>query len=203
MTNEALLKDLEYATQIARRADDAPLIGGSIGLMWTSLATLTLMLHGAILAQWIAVDVGYTGLLWLIYGVLGTALSVFLGRRLNARSGSRSLANRVAEACWVSMGIMTAAVTITIVVAFMTGKVGMQGFNFIVPVAFALSTTSYSVIARLTGYGYLRYAAIASGISTTVTLLMVQEPAMYFVAGVLLLISGVIPSIIELRKADA
>lgn len=203
MTNEALVKDLEYATRIARAADEAPLIGGSIGLMWTGLATLALIVHGAIYAQWIPIDVSLTGLVWLAYGVVGTLLSVWIGRGFAAKSGSRSLANRVAEACWVSTGIMTTAIAVTTVLAFVLGKVDMLAFNFIVPFAFALAAASYSTIARLTGYGYLKFAAVTSGVSATITLFMVREPSMYFVAGLLLLISGVIPSLIELRKANA
>ncbi|MGB6229051.1 MAG: hypothetical protein WBF53_02860 [Litorimonas sp.] len=194
------MRDLEYATQIARKAENSPLIGGPIGLMWTSLATLALLIHGAILAQWISVDASLTGLVWLVYGVVGTGLSVMLSRRFTAVYGTRSLANRVAEACWVSMGVMTALIAVTTVVAFMLRRVDMLAFNFIVPFAFALSAAAYGVLARLTGYGYLKYAAIASGLSTAVTLFLVREPSMYFVAGLLLFLSGVIPSIIELRR---
>lgn len=203
MTNEALISDLEYATDIAKRAEATPLIGGSIGLMWTCLATIALMIHGAILAGWTGLDTSLAGLVWLFYGLLGTLFSVILGRRLSSKPGSRSLANRVSEACWLSMGLMVTVIAITTVVAFMTGRVEVVAFNFIVPSAFSLSAVAYGVIARLTGYGYLKYASVASGLSAAITLYMVQDPSMYFVAGVLLILSGVIPSNIEVRNGAA
>lgn len=203
MTNEALISDLEYATDIARRAEASPVIGGSIGLMWTCLATISLMIHGAILSGWIGSDTSLAGLVWLIYGVVGALLSVLLGRRLSQKIGSRSLANRVSEACWSSMGIMVAIIAVTTVIAFMTGRVEVVAFNFIVPFAFSQAATAYGVIARLTGYGYLKYAAIASAVSACITLYIVEDPAMYFFAGVFLILSGVIPSIIEVRKGAA
>jgi hypothetical protein len=203
MTNETLIKDLEYATDIARRAEQTPLIGGPIGLMWTSLATIALMAHGAILAGWVGVGPAMAGLVWLVYGIVGTVLSVILGRRFTRTPGSSSLANRVAEASWMSMGLLITVVAVTTVAAFMSGRVELLAFNFIVPIAFALSAASYGTLAKLTGYGYLTFAAVASALSASVTLFIVTEPSMYFVAGILLILSGVIPSVIELRKAGA
>lgn len=201
--HETLIKDLEYATEIAKRADNAPLIGGPIGLMWTGLATVALMAHGAILARWVDVPVSMSGLVWAVYGLVGTALTILMARRLVGMPGHRTFANRVADACWFAVGIAITIVAITTVVAFMSGEVGMSAFNFIVPTAFALSAVAYTVLARLTRHGYLRFAAAASLASTSITLFIVNEPAMYFVAGVLLIISGVVPSLIEIRKAAA
>ena len=203
MTNEALRNDLEYASRIAREGEATPLLGGEIGFMWTSLATIALMLHGAVLAGWIDMDVSLTGLIWLVYGVIGTVLSIVLGRRLSTRAGVKSFANRVSEACWFSMGVIITIVAVTVVVSYMAGKVDLSAFNFIVPTAFALSAAAYTTLARLMGHGYLLFAAMASAISVAVTLYMVVDPAMYFVAGLLLIFAGVLPSFIELRRAGA
>lgn len=202
MTNETLLKDLENASRIAREAEAAPLLGGSIGLMWASLATVALMAHGAVLAGWINIAVSMTGLIWAVYGIVGTFLSVILGRKISSKPGSHSFANRSAEGAWTAGGIMIATFAISLVVAMTMGKIEVVDFNFIPPAAFAISAVINGMLAKLTDYGYLKFGAIMSGVATAVTLIMVRQPEMYFVAGALLVLSGVIPSFIENRRAN-
>jgi len=202
MANETLIKDLENASRIAREAESAPLLGGSIGLMWASLATIALMAHGAVLAGWIDIPVAMTGLIWATYGILGTILSALLGRRISSKPGCHSLANRAAEGAWVAGGMMIATFAISLVVAMFMGKIDVVDFNFIPPAAFAISAVINGMLAKLTGYGYLKFGAIMSGVATAVTLIMVRQPEMYFVAGGLLIVSGVIPAFIETRRAN-
>lgn len=202
MTNETLLQDLENASRIAREAEAAPLLGGSIGLMWTSLATVALMAHGAVLAGWINIPVSMTGLIWAAYGIVGIILSVIIGRGLASKPGSHSFANRAAEGAWQAGAIMIATFAITLTVAMTMGKIETVDFNFIPPAAFAISAVINGMLAKLTGYGYLKFGAVMSGVATAVTLIMVRQPEMYFVAGALLILSGVIPSFIENRRAN-
>lgn len=202
MANETLLQDLENASRIAREAEAAPLLGGSIGLMWTSLGTIALMTHGAVLAGWINIPLAMIGLIWAAYGIIGTIFSAVLGRKIASTPGSQSFVNRAAEGAWVSGGIMIATFAIALVIAMTMGKIETVDFNFIPPAAFAISTVINGMLAKLTGYGYLKFGAIMSGVATAVTLLMVRQPEMYFVAGALLILSGVIPSFIENRRAN-
>lgn len=202
MTNQTLLQDLENASRIAREAEAAPLLGGSIGLMWASLATVALMAHGAVLAGWINIPVAMTGLIWATYGIIGTILSVVLGRGLASKPGCHSLANRAAEGAWQAGGIMIATFALSLVVGIMIGKTELVDFNYIPPAAFAITAVINGMLAKLTGYGYLKFGAVMSGVATAVTLIMVRQPEMYFVAGALLILSGVIPSFIENRRAN-
>ena len=201
MTNETLLRDLENASRIAREGEAVPLLGGAIGLMWTGLATIALMAHGAVLAGWINIPVSMAGLIWATYGIVGTIFSVILGRKIASKPGSHSLANRVAESAWTASGIMIATFAITLAVAMTMGKIEIMDFNFIPPAAFAISAVVNAMLAKITGHTYLKFGAIMSGVATAVTLLMVRQPEMYFVAGALLIVSGVIPSFIENRRA--
>lgn len=201
MTNEALIQDLENATRIAREAETAPLLGGSIGLMWASLTTVALMIHGAILAGWIDIAPSMVGLVWATQGIVGVILTGILGRRLSTKPGCHSFANRAAEGAWIAAIIMIATFAISLVVARSIGKTEIVDFNFIAPAAFAISAVINGMLAKLTGYGYLKFGAIMGGVATAVTLIMVRQPEMYFVAGALLILSGVIPSLIENRRA--
>lgn len=202
MANETLIQDLENASRIAREAETAPLLGGPIGLMWASITTVALMTHGSVLAGWVDIPVSMTGLIWATQGIVGTILSIILGRRISTQSGCHSFANRAAEGAWTAGGIMIATFAISLVVAMFMGKIEVVDFNFIPPAAFAISAVINGMLAKLTGYGYLKFGAVMSGVATAVTLLMVRQPEMYFVAGGLLIFSGVIPAFIENRRAQ-
>lgn len=202
MTSDTLMQDLADATRIAREGEQAPLLGGPVGLMWAILTTIALMTHGAVLAGWIDIPVQMTGLIWATQGIVGTILTLILSRRISTKTGCHSFANRAAEGAWHSGGIMIATFAISLVVASFMGRTEIVDFNFIVPAAFAISAVINGLLAKLTGHGYLKFGAIMSGVATTVTLIMVREPEMYFVAGALLIVSGVIPSLVENRRAN-
>lgn len=202
MENETLLKDLENASRIAREGESAPLLGGPIGLMWAILTTVALMTHGAVLAGWIDIPISMAGLIWATQGILGVILTGILGRRISKKPGCHSFANRAAEGAWIAGIIMIATFAISLVVANFMGRTETVDFNFIAPAAFAISAVINGMLARLTGYGYLKFSAVMSGVATAVTLIMVRQPEMYFVAGALLILSGVIPSLIENRRAN-
>ncbi|MEM9599562.1 MAG: hypothetical protein AAF926_00945, partial [Pseudomonadota bacterium] len=189
-------------TRIAKEGRASPLLGGEIGLSWTTLATVALMAHGAVISGWTPLSPSAVGLVWLVYGITGTLIAVILGRRINKTSDlSRTLINQASAATWIASGLMIFAVVMSIIVAVSLNGYSPDLFNSIVPLAFSLATVSYAVLASLTQQGYLRFAALASGAAASITLMMIHEPHMYFVAGVLLIISGVIPSLIEIRKA--
>ncbi|GLQ19209.1 hypothetical protein ACFFUB_12395 [Algimonas porphyrae] len=198
-----LIENLEQAAQIAKEGRASPLLGGEIGLTWTILATIALMAHGAIISGWTPLNPNFVGLVWLVYGVTGLLITAILARRLNnMSSASCTLTNQASRATWVSSGHVIVVVVMSIIVAINVNDYSFDLFNVIVPLAFSLATLSYAVLAKLTGQGYLRFAAILSGSAASVTLMIIHEPHMYFVAGILLFISGVIPSVIEIRKAQ-
>lgn len=45
MSHEQLINDLNYATDLAKSGQDAPLVGGPFGLMWGVLLSATLTCH--------------------------------------------------------------------------------------------------------------------------------------------------------------
>jgi hypothetical protein len=142
-----------------------------------------------------------TGLIWATQGILGTILTIILSRGMSAKPGCHSFANRAAEGAWIAGIIMIATFAISLVVGTFLGQTEAIDFNFIPPAAFAISAVINGMLAKLTGHGYLKFSAVMSGVATAVTLLMVRQPEMYFVAGALLILSGVIPSLIENRRA--
>ena len=194
---------LRLAREGARERDSRPLLGGEIGLMFTGLATIALFLHGLALMGVIPLPVNMIGLIWMIYGLVGWGLSVVMSRKIGEKPGHDSIFNRVGEASWLVGGVMIAAFGIGSVVAHVVFGVPYIVFNFIVPFAYAVAAVNNGLLARLTGFGYLKYGAVSAGVLAVVTLLMVDQVEMYLVAAVGLLLSGVLTSFIEIRRERA
>jgi len=197
---ESLAQDLDYALDIARQGQSSPLLGGEIGLSWTVLASIALLLHGLALMGKIPLEPQMIGLIWLVYGVVGTLIGFILAKKINRKPGASSYANRVGEASWIAAGIMIFAVAISSVFAVQILDAPYIVYNFIVPFAYGVSALNNGLLARLTGFAYLKYGAISAGVMTVVTFLMVDKVEMYIVAAIGLLFTGVLTSLLELRR---
>lgn len=200
MTKSEILDDIAFARSIAEQGATTPLLGGSISLMWGLMVVVTLTLHGLTLIGKFPLSPQNIGILWMIYGLLGTAGSIYLGRKIDNQPGAKSHVNQVGEALAYSMGIMIAAYAITTV--FMVVTKGLPDFfyNTIIIVAFALTTINLAVLARLTRQNYMKIAAIFSGAATVISYILVLSPYIYFFAALTVIIVQIIPSIIGLRN---
>lgn len=200
MTKNEVLDDIAYARTIAEQGAKTPLLGGSISLMWGLMVVVTLTLHGLTLIEKLPLPPQHVGLLWMIYGLLGTAGSIYLGRKIDNQPGAKSHVNQVGEALAYSMGIMMVAYAITTV--FMVVGKGMPVFlyNTIIVFAFALTTINLAVLARLTQQQYMKAAAVLSGAATVMSYILVQSPYVYFFAALSIVFVQIIPSIIGLRN---
>ena len=191
---------LRLAREGAQARDMRPLMGGEIGLMFTGLATIALLVHGLALMGVVPIPTPMIGAIWMVYGIVGWLLSVWMGRKLVDKPGADSLFNRVSEASWVVGGVMIGAVAFASVIAHVVLGVPYIVFNFIIPFAFAIAAVNNGLLARLTGFGYLKYGSVSAGVMSVVTLLMVDRVEVYIVAAVGLLLSGVLTSFIEIRR---
>ena len=200
MTKNEVLDDIAYARTIAEQGAKTPLLGGSISLMWGLMVVVTLTLHGLTLIEKLPLPPQHVGLLWMIYGLLGTAGSIYLGRKIDNQPGAKSHVNQVGEALAYSMGIMMVAYAITTV--FMVVGKGMPVFlyNTIIVFAFALTTINLAVLARLTQQNYMKAATVLSGAATVMSYILVQSPYVYFFAALSIVFVQIIPSIIGLRN---
>lgn len=194
---------LSIARDGARAGAARPLLGGEIGLMWTAGAAVALGLHGLALLGVLPIPNTMIGLIWLIYGVGGSLLGWWLGRRYAGRPERESVFNRVSESSWTVTGAMFFAVSIAAVVGHVVLGLPYLVYNFIVPFAFGVSAVNNGVVARMTGFGYLKYGAVSAGAVAVICLLMVDRPEMYLVAAVGLLLSGVATSWIEVMRGRA
>ena len=203
MDRNQAVSDLDYLKTLAESGYNSPLLGGRIGLVWTSLVIPTLIIHGLILKGMIGIPIEQVGFIWLVYGIVGGVLTAILSRGMRAKKGAGTAVNQVSEVIWMTSSLLIFGFAISVVIGFSSGNLPQIAFNFIISVAFATSAMSQAVLARLTGEMYLKVAAILAGVTMSATVILASRPEVYFVAAAGVLLSGVIPSYIELRKENA
>lgn len=200
MTKEQILADLDYASSLAKDGANTPLLGGSIGVMWGCLLIPTLILHGLTLIDFIPMATQNVGFFWMVYGILGTILSIVLGKRIDQKPGAQSTLNKVGTALGISLGILVFTFAITTVITVIKGGLPFYMYNLILVFAFGLMTLNHAVLAYLSGLNYLRLAAIFAGSFMVISLLMVTQHHVYFVAAAGVFLAQIIPSVIELKN---
>jgi len=199
-TQNDALKDLEYIRTLAAEGANTPLLGGAIGLMWGILLTPTLLLHGLILIDVLPIEKSNVGFLWMAYGIVGTILSIILGKRIERRHGAQSTLNKTGSALGISLGIMIFVYAITTVFTVIQNGLPLYMYNFIIVFAFGLMTINSAVLTKLSGFPYLRNTAFMAGAFMVITLLMVTQNHVYFIAAIGILMTQVIPSFIEIKN---
>jgi len=200
MTKEQILADLDYASALAKDGANTPLLGGPIALMWGCLLIPTLILHGLTLGELIPMAKTKVGFFWAIYGIIGTIFSIILGRKIEKKPGAQSTINKVGTALGISMGILIFVHAITMTFVVIQNDLPIYMFNLILAFAFGLMTIDLAVLAKISGFEYLRNAAIMAGVFMVLTLLMVTQNHVYFVAAAGVLVAQIIPSLIEIKN---
>jgi hypothetical protein len=197
--NQAL-SNLEYLKTLAESGERSPLLGGRIGLMWAGLLVPTLIAHGLVMTNIIDMPRQNIGFLWLCFGIVGGVLSMILSRGLGRKSGAGTAANQVAGTIWPFSSILIFGFAISIAVGHVFGQLPQIAFSFILPFAFATSAMSQAVLARMTGETYLGMASWLGFVFVCLTAIFANRGEVYFLAALGVLLTGVLPSLVELRK---
>ncbi len=203
MTNQEVKENLGYLKELAEQGSNAPLLGGRVGLMWTGLLVPTLLIHGLAATGKIGFPVQNIGMLWMGFGIVGGILSALLARGLDKKPGSGSLGNRIESISWPVTAVLIFAFAISIAVAVMTQGAGHELFNMIVPFAFGLGAVNMILLGRITRQSFLTMSGIASGLFMILTAIFIQNPNLYFVAAAGVVVTGILPGLIQMRKEPA
>jgi len=199
--SNALMANLEEASRIAKAGEDMPLVGGPIGLMWGILITSCLTIHYLIISQIIAVPFYTLNFLWIGFAILGGIGSAILGPKVDKKPGANSLANKVEQYVWIMFASAMASLAIGVILNLFLGKGGYQIWDFVLVAGFAGQGLAYGVIAKLTGRGWLHYAAFASFTMTAVTMSFYGQSVIYLIAAIASAFTIIIPSMLSMKAA--
>lgn len=199
--SNALMANVEEASRIAKAGEDMPLVGGPIGLMWGILITSCLTIHYLIISQIIAVPFYTLNFLWIGFAILGGIGSAILGPKVDKKPGANSLANKVEQYVWIMFASAMASLAIGVILNLFLGKGGYQIWDFVLVAGFAGQGLAYGVIAKLTGRGWLHYAAFASFTMTAVTMSFYGQSVIYLIAAIASAFTIIIPSMLSMKAA--
>lgn len=191
--------DIGFLKSVAEEGRNAPLLGGRIGLMWTAMLVPTLVMHGITAMGKGPLAIQYIGALWMGFGMIGGSLSFILARGLDKRPGSNSVANKVEAVIWPVTALLIFGYAIALSAGAVSGKIPPLFFNSIMPFAFALSAVNLAVLGHLTGKSYLKLCAALSGLAMIACAVLITRPEAYFLAAAGVALTGVLPSLLQMR----
>jgi hypothetical protein len=204
MTNEQAIKDIHYATNLAKAGQQAPLVGGPIGLMWGVLLSVTLLSHWGIVTGKLRLETYYLGYLWVGFAVIGSIFSPFLGARMKKKTAISSTANQIEQAVWILFAIMLGCFWVGISLSMLIGVGTPALFDFVPVAGFGGQGLAYGVTARMSHNKWLYWPSAAAFIASIVCLTAFSQPHFYLIASVATILTVVLPSLktIELEHVD-
>lgn len=141
----------------------------------------------------------HIGALWMGFGIIGGGLTFVLARGLDKKPGANSIANKVESIMWPVTALLIFAFAIALAIGMAFTKVPPVMFNSIMPFAFALTAVNLTVLGTLTGKSYFKGCAALAGLSVITCGILIARPDVYFVAAAGVLLTGVLPSLIQMR----
>jgi len=210
MTNEnimdakdkaSLLSDLDYASRIAKEGQNAPLVGGPIGLLWGVLLTAVFFAQWGVLSGAFGLPQQSLLFVWIAFAVIGGGGSTYLGRKLNEKPGANSVANRVEQYVWIMFSAMLATLFIGAVLNMTLNEGSYQLFDLIMIVGFAGQGLAYGVVAKMSKIKILHLASFCGFTASAICFAFYGQVEVYLIAAIATLFTIIMPSVLLMNKA--
>ncbi len=199
MTKNDILNDLDYVRTMAEEGQNAPLLGGRFGLWWGGLLSTAFLAHWAIISGIAGLGFQYLGVLWLGFAVIGMLGSWKMGNSLQGKPGLSSVGNRAETIIWTYFGTMMAICFVGLVAHILIYKAAPTLFGMMVCIGFAGQAMANFSVAKLARQERVSLSGIASAITSVICFVLYDQPALYLVATVGMLLCAVLPSIAQIR----
>lgn len=201
MDKNTLLADLDYASAIAKDGANTPLLGGPIGLMWGGLLCVTFLGQWLILTQRLSLPESYIGFLWLGFALIGGTGSTILGRKIEAKAGASSVANRVESYVWMMFAAMMGSLFVGVMLNILLAGGNPKLFDFILIAGFAGQGFAYGVTAKMTGLKWLHLAAFAGFTASAICFVALGQAHLYLIAAIATVVTVILPSLKTMKAA--
>ena len=191
--------DLAYVRELAESGARAPLIGGRFMAWWGLLVTL------AWGAQHLAtngiIGDGRTifGIIWLTFGLVGTAGQLALARSMPPKAGAGSAGNRAAQSVWAA-GAFAILSMVGGVAVLAQGPASYAVFDWIVPVAFAVYACALIVTGALAGEKVALVAGYGAVLMVGVYAALILDPNRYLIAAGGAAVTVLLPGLLLLAR---
>lgn len=196
-----ILKDLEYASQLAKSGENAPLVGGPIGLMWGVLITLAFFIQWGVLSGTFGLPQITLMYLWIAFAVIGGLGVLVLSRKVSQKPGANSAANRVETYVWTMFAGMMATLFIGVVLNMVFKDGTYKLFDLILIVGFAGQGLAYGVVAKMSKIGLLHIASFLGFTASALCFAFYGGTDIYLVGAIATFFTIIAPSALLMKKA--
>lgn len=210
MTNEniigtkdksALLSDLDYASRIAKEGENAPLVGGPIGLLWGVLLTLVFFMQWGVLSGTFGLPEQSLLFVWIAFAVIGGGGSAYIGRKLEEKPGANSVANRVEQYVWIMFSAMLGTLFLGVVLNMVFNEGSYKLFDLIMIVGFAGQGLAYGVVAKMSKMKIMHIASFLGFTASAVCFAFYGQVDVYLIAAIASIFTIIMPSVLYMKKA--
>jgi hypothetical protein len=196
--------ELAYVRSLAEEGRNAPLVGGVIYVIWGGLIGAAALVQYASLAGVISLEGALGWAPWFAAFALGWTLSLFAGRRANAKPGARTVGNRTASSAWFAVGLFISGFWITLfLVHDRYVAVGVPDyflFSLMFPIAFGLYGVAFFASATAARLDWLRWFALAAWGFSFATMFLLNNSLQMLVAAIGTLVCALLPGVILMRR---
>ena len=170
--------------------------------MWGILLTVTFFIQWGILSGTFNIDQQYLAFLWLGFALIGGAGLAILSRKVGARPGANSVANRVETYVWTMFAGMMATLFIGVVLNMVLNNGGYQLFDLILIVGFAGQGLAYGVVAKMSKISILHLASFVGFTASALCFAFYGDVKIYLIGSIACLFTIVAPSLLLMKKAE-
>lgn len=191
--------DIAYIRQLSESGARAPLIGGRFMAWWGVLLTIAYVAQHLALNRIIGDGNVIFGIIWGSFGLLGVAGQLVLVRGIKGKPGQGSAGNLAMRAVWTAGAFSIGAMVVGTALIADNRIMGLQPWDFIVPVGFAVYACALGVTGSLAGNRVLTGAAALAVIMVGLFTALIHLPERYLLVAAGAAATVMLPGLLLMR----
>lgn len=196
---KAIRDDLAFLRALAEDGRRTPLLGGSLLAAAGSCYGLASFVQWLVLARIVAIPQVWVFAVWLVAMALHLTIQGVLVRRLSARPGMASAANRASRDVWRAVGVGCFVLMTAVAVASWRARTGLL-IGFAPSIILVLYGAAWWVAASVSRLAWIRLVALASFAAAIALGFLVGQVAVWLFYAAALFLLALVPGLALMRQ---
>ncbi|HTU13277.1 MAG TPA: hypothetical protein VMG08_20475 [Allosphingosinicella sp.] len=191
--------DIAYIRHLSESGARAPLIGGRFMAWWGLLLAIAYVAQHLATNRIIGDGNFIFGIIWGSFGLLGATGQVFLARSIAGKPGQGSAGNLAMRAVWMAGAFSIGAMVVGTALISDNRIMGLQPWDFIVPVGFAVYACALGVTGSLADNRILKLAAAGAILTVGLFTALMRLPERYLIVAAAVVFTLMLPGLLLMR----